>query len=185
MAGVLRQYQSEICGNYRKAYLRYGLFSGLIMSAYVLFMRIIILPVSTPTGYGTDIALLLCMLLFSYLYRRTLPDERVFFKELMLMNLGLGVVAAVVYGLFLLLYGQVFDTDFFTRCMDDFVRNAQNADKPAEDIRRMVEAYQNYRPWHWASIGAFRTAVMAIIEAFVAALVFRTEKNVVKAKPGK
>ena len=44
MAGFLKQYQSVIYGNYRKAYLLYGLYTGLIMSGYVLFMRIIILP---------------------------------------------------------------------------------------------------------------------------------------------
>ena len=180
--GVLRRYQSVIYGNYRKAYLLYGLYTGLIMSAYVLFMRIIILPVSTPETYGTDIAMLACMLLFSYLYRKSLTDGKIYFKELMLLNLGTGVIAAVIYGLFLALYGNAFDGDFFNRCAETYINNMAATDKPDVEKEKIMEAYRNYKTFHWAAIGAFRSAVMCIICAFIAALVFRTEQNVVKGR---
>lgn|SRR5574344_657729 len=180
MRKVIRQYQSEIYGNYRKAYLLYGVLTGALISFYVLFLRIIILPVNSPETYGTDIALLLCMMFFSYRYRKQLPENRIFFKELMLLNLGIGVIAAIVYGLFLLFYGNVIDTEFFSRCLDTYINNMTNSEQPETQKAIVMEAYRRYQPLHWAAIGAFRTAVMGIMMAFIAALIFRTEKNVVK-----
>ena len=185
MAGFLKQYQSVIYGNYRKAYLLYGLYTGLIMSGYVLFMRIIILPLSAPETYGTDIAMLAAMLLFTYLYRKQLPDGKVFFKELMLLNLGTGVIAAILYGAFLALYGNAFDTEFFSRCTETYINNMTASDKPEAEIQKIVDAYRHYTTFHWSAIGAFRSAVMSIICAFIASLVFRTEQNVVKPRPNR
>ncbi|MCQ2299136.1 MAG: DUF4199 domain-containing protein [Bacteroidales bacterium] len=181
MVRILRQYQSEIYGNYRKAYLLYGLYAGLIMSAFVLLSMICQRPLNAPESYGTDIVLFLSMVLFSYLYRRKLDEERVFFKELMLLNLGIGILGSIVYGLFLLLYGNVIDTDFFNRCLILYTANMNAAEQAtAEQIADAVAAYQNYKPLHWAFIGAFRSAVMGIICAFIAALILRTEQNQVK-----
>ncbi len=178
----LRRYQSDIYGNYRVAYLRDGLFSGLIISAVVFFCKLIYYPIYAPENYVTDLTLLVATLFFTWRYREQLPEKKVFFKELMLFGLGLGIVAAVVYGLFLLLYGGVIDRDFPSRCLEHFILGEQQGSGTDEEKAATIEVMKSYKLHTWAFIGAFRTAVMSIMTAFIAALVFRTEKKIVKTK---
>ncbi len=173
----LRRYQSEIYGEYRKAYLRDGAMSGLIIGVAVLFCKLIYYPIFAPENYVTDLVLLACTLFFAYRYRSRLENNKVYFKELMLYGLGLGVVAAVVYGLFLLLYGGVIDKDFAARCLEHFIHGEQNGAGTEEEKAATIAVMRTYKLHTWAFIGFFRTAVMSIMTAFVAALVFRTEKN--------
>ena len=179
---LVRRYQSDIYGDYRKFGLRYGLFSGLIMAAIVCILFFLDYPLQAPVNYATDITLFVCALFFAYRYRTTLPDNKVFFKELMLLGLTLGVVAAIVYALFLLLYGKVIDTDFLTRCIDRLVDNEQNGTASQEQIQQTVSVMRGYTLVTLALIAAFRTSVMAIMTAFCGALLFRTEKNVERNK---
>ena len=177
---VLRRYQSEIYGKYRQAYLRDGLYTGLFLAVVVLFCKLIYYPIYAPETYVTDGALLVATFFFAYRYRASLPDKKVFFKELMLFGLGLGVVAAVVYGLFLLFYGSVVDKDFAARCLEHFIHGEQNGSSTPEQQAETIAVMRNYKLHTWAFIGTFRTAVMSVMTAFVAALVFRTEKNQVR-----
>ena len=176
----IRRYQSDIYGGYRKAYLRDGLLTGVTISAVVLFCKLIYYPIYAPETYVTDGTLLVATLFFAYRYRSRLPEKRVFFKELMLYGLGLGIVAAVVYGLFILLYGSVIDEGFAARCLRHFVNGEQQSAGTEEEKAATIAVMQTYKLRTWAFIGAFRTAVMSIMTAFIAALVFRTEKNIVK-----
>ena len=180
--GVLRRYQSDIYGNYRKAYLRDGVLAGLFLALVVLFCKLIYYPIYAPENYITDIALLIATFFFAYRYRAKLPERRVFFKELMLYGLGLGIVAALFYGVFLLLYGGVIDRDFAARCLQHFILGEQQGTATEQQKAETIAVMQTYRLYTWAFIGAFRTAVMSIMTAFVAALVLRTEKNVVRPK---
>jgi drug/metabolite transporter (DMT)-like permease len=178
----IRRYQSDIYGNYRFAALRDGALAGLVIGGVVLFCKLIYYPIYAPENYVTDITLLVATLFFAYRYRSRLPEKRVFFKELMLYGLWLGVVAAVVYGLFLLFYGGVVDKEFPARCLEHFIYGEQQGSGTDEEKAATIAVMRTYRLHTWAFIGAFRTAVMAIMTAFVAALVFRTEKNKVKEK---
>ena len=178
--GILRRYQSAIYGTYRVAALRDGLYTGLLLSAAVLFCKLIYYPIYAPESYVTDIALLVGTLFFSYRYREHLPGKKVFFKELMLYGLWLGVVAAVVYGFFLLLYGGVIDREFPSRCLEHFILGEQQGNSTDERKAETIAVMRGYKVYTWALIGAFRTAVMSIMSAFIAALLFRTEKNVVR-----
>lgn len=177
-----RRYQSEIYGPYRNALLRDGFFTGLIMAGVVLFCKLIYYPINTPENWVTDITLLLSTLFFSYRYRSKLPEGKVFFKELMMYGLGLGIVAAIVYGLFLLFYGSVIDSEFSSRCLSHFVDGEMNGSASDEDKAMTVQVMRSYKLRTWAFIGAFRTAVMSIMVAFVSSLIFRTEKDVVRSK---
>jgi len=181
----IRRYQSDIYGRYRVAYLRDGVLSGLFISAVVLFCKLIYYPIYSPENYITDIALLVATLFFCHRYREGLPEKKVFFKELMLFGLGLGVVAALFYGLFLLLYGGVIDTWFADRCLEHFINGEQRGSGTDEEKAATIAVMRTYKLHTWAFIGAFRTAVMSIMTAFVAALIFRTEKNVVRPKEDK
>ena len=178
----IRRYQSEIYGNYRRAYLGYGALTGAIIGGVVLFCKLIYYPIYAPENYITDITLLAATLFFAWRYRASLPDGRVTFKELMLFGLGLGVVAAVVYGLFLLLYGGVIDKGFPERCLNHFIIGEQQGVGTEEEKARTIEVMRGYKLHTWAFIGAFRTAVMSIMTAFLAGLLFRTEKAPVKIK---
>lgn len=179
---LLRRYKSEIYGKYRIAYLRDGAFTGLFIAGVVLFCKLIYYPIYAPETYITDIALLVATLFFTWRYRNGLPDKKVFFKELMLFGLGLGIVAALVYGLFLLFYGGVVDKEFAARCLEHFIHGEQQGAGTDEEKAATIEVMRSYHLYTWAFIGAFRTAVMSIMTAFLGALVFRTEKNVVKPK---
>ena len=176
----IRRYQSEIYGNYRKAYLLDGVLTGLLIGGAVSFCKLIYYPIYAPENYVTDAVLFVCTLLFAYRYRSKLPDRKVSFKELMLFGLGLGVVAAIVYGLFLMFYGGVIDKEFAGRCLDHFIVGEQNGAGTDEEKAMTIEVMKSYKLHTWAFIGAFRTAVMSIMSAFVAALVFRTEKGKIK-----
>lgn len=178
----IRRYQSDIYGNYRLAALRDGALAGLLIAGVVLFCKLIYYPIYAPENYVTDIVLLVATLFFAYRYRSRLPEKRVFFKELMLYGLGLGIVAAVVYGLFLLFYGSVVDQGFTARCLEHFIAGEQRGAGTDEEKAATIAVMRTYKLRTWAFIGAFRTAVMAIMTAFVAALLFRTEKNVVRPK---
>lgn len=180
--GIIRRYQSDIYGNYRKTYLRDGALTALIMAAAVMLCKLLYYPIYAPENYVTDGVLLVATLFFAYRYRQRLPEQRVFFKELMLFGLGLGVVAAVLYGAFLLLYGGVIDRDFAGRCLEHFILGEQQGSASDEQKAATIAVMQGYRLHTWAFIGAFRTAVMSIMTAFVAALLFRTEKNVIRPK---
>lgn len=180
--GIIRRYQSVIYGNYRKAGLLYGLAAGALISGIVLFCLIIYYPINTPENYITDITLFVATLFFTYRYRNTLPEKKVYFKELMLFGLWVGVVAAIVYGIFLLFYGGVVDTEFANRCLDHFVHGEMNGSASDEEKQATIAVMKTYKLHTWAFIGAFRTAVMSIITAFTSALIFRTEQNKIKNK---
>lgn len=150
-----------------------------------MFCKLIYYPIYAPETYITDLSLLASTLFFVYRYRERLPEKRVFFKELMLYGIVLGVVAAIVYGLFLLFYGGVVDKGFAARCLSHFEYGEMNGTATEEEKNATIAVMRTYKLYTWAFIGAFRTAVMSILTAFVAALLFRTEKNVVKAEGGK
>ncbi len=172
----IRRYQSEIYGRYRVAYLRDGFFTGVFLCFVVLFMKLIYYPIEVPHTLYTDLALLGATLFFAYRYRVHLPERKVFFKELMLYGLGLGIVAAIVYGLFLLLYGGVIDTGFPGRCMERFIDGEMHGNGTPEEKEQTIAVMRNYTIVTWAMIGAFLTAVMSIMTAFIAALILRTER---------
>lgn len=178
---LIRRYKSEIYGSYRRAYLRDGALTGLVIAGVVFFCKIIYYPIYAPDNYVTNITLLVCTMFFAYRYRRGLPEGKVFFKELMLYGLGLGIVAGLVYGLFLLFYGSVVDEGFCDRCLAHFINGEMNGSGTDEEKEATVAVMRTYKLRTWAFIGFFRTSVMSIMTAFIAALIFRTEKNVVKS----
>ena len=178
--GIIRRYQSEIYGNYRLAYVRYGAVVGAVMALVFLFFSVIGEPFKSPDSYISDILLLVGILFFTYRYRTSLPGGKVSFKELMLLGLGIGAVAAVVYGFYLWLHlgvlypGQVqLMRDTETAAMTSAGSEALNmTEQQLADNLRMVTGYG---AGVWAFRGAFRSFVFSIIMAFVAALVFKTE----------
>lgn len=178
MARFFRRYSSTIYGNYRKTYVLYGLMTGALMALVLtLWNALADKPQPEPENLVTEAVLLICTLFATYRYRHSLPDGRVTLKELMLLGLGIGVVSAVVYGLWTWFYCGVWQTELVQHYIDSRIAAMQQAEKATEKAVAQVQAYT---AGDWAFIGAFRSAVMSIIITFFTALVFRTEKSKVK-----
>lgn len=182
MARFFRRYQSTIHGNYRRAYLTIGVATGVAMSVVVALRNWMgSAPMATPENYLTELVLAAGIVWGSWRYRKNLPDGLVTLKELMLLGIGIGLVGAVVYGLWTWLHCGVLDTG-----MTEHYNNCRIAvmDDPADspEARIAVEQVRKYTAGDWAFIAAFRTAVMSVIITFFSALVFRTEKGEIKGK---
>lgn len=168
MAKIFRRYRSEIHGNYRVAYLKYGLLTGVVMSLYLFLRHWIGHPLPTPSDLVKDFILIAAIVLFTYVYRKGLPDRRVTFKELILMGMGIGLVAALVYGLALWLYCGVAYPDM----TEAYAAGFRTEESSSEGYLAALN------PAMWAFFyGFLHTVVTSIIVAFFAALVFRTEKG--------
>ncbi len=152
------------------------------MSAYLMVRWLANMPANSPQTYGSDLVLLACMLLASFLYRRKLPEQKVTLKELMQMNLWLSAVAAVLFGLFTWFYGTVVDGEFLQRCLQTLIEGEQQGSSTPEQKAQTIAVMQTYTASTLGSIAAFRTMVMSILWAFIAALLLRSEHgNVVGA----
>ena len=131
---------------------------------------------TSPDNYITELILAVGIFLTCYIYRDELFKKRVSFKELMLLGLGLGIVSALVYGLWTLLH-----LSFSASAMVEYYNEERIAvmepAETSEEARLAIEQVKNYTAAHWAFIAAFRTAVISIIISFFAALLFRTEKG--------
>ena len=111
MARIFRRYESTIYGNYRKAYLIDGALTGVVMSVVMLLRDWLAKsPMPSPENYITELVLAVGIFWSSYQYRKQLPEGKVTLKELMLLGLGIGVVSAVVYGLWTWLRCGVLNT---------------------------------------------------------------------------
>ena len=178
----LRRYSSTIYGQYRPAGLKWGLAVGAAMAVVMLLAGLCgpqVQP-AAPENYITDIVMLLGMLVAAYRYRRTLEEERVTLKELMLLGLWVGFMASLVYGLLLWLYGMV-DGTLVERFAEGRLALMPPAETDAQGALN-IELVQGYTAGDWGFIGGFRSAVISILLNLVAALVMRTEKAPVRSK---
>lgn len=161
------------------------MWTGLLLGLYLLVRWLLNKPASTPQSYGSDIVVLATMLFFSYQYRKTLQEEKVTLKELMQLNVWTGFVAAIVFGFALWLYGTVLDEAFQGRCISQMIESEQQGGNSVEGKADVIAVIRKYKLVTLSWIGAFRTFVMSILWAFVAALLFRTEKASVKKNKNK
>jgi len=182
MARFFRRYKSTIYGNYRKAYVIDGLLVGGAMSLIAAVRDwLAAQPMATPENYITELVLLVGTLWASYHYRKQLPDGRVTLKELMLLGLGIGVVSAVVYGLWTWLHCGIINSglvDYYNQSRIGVMEPAETS----EAAKVAIENVKKYTAGDWAFIAGFRSAVMSVIITFFTALVLRTEKGEVVTK---
>ena len=182
MAKVFRRYESTIYGDYRKAYIIDGALTGAAMSV-IMWLRDLLSTVkmATPENYLTELILGVAIFWACYHYRKNLPQEKVTLKELMLLGLGIGVVSAVVYGLYTWLNCSLLDSGMVSYYNEQRIGVMEPATASPE-AKVAIERVKQYTAGDWAFIGAFRSAVMSIILTFFAALIFRTEKSPVRTK---
>lgn len=180
MARFFRRYNSTIYGNYRKAYLADGALTGGVMAVVMLFYNMLAAtPTVSPENYITELVLLVGIAWSSYQYRKQLPDEKVTLKELMLLGMGIGVVSALVYGLWTWLYCGVINTDMVGFYNEQRIR-MMDAPEVSAEAKLAVETVKRYTAGDWGFIAGFRSMVMSVIITFFSAIVFRTEKSPVR-----
>ena len=105
-------------------------------------------------------------------------------KEIYILNLGIGVVAAVIYALFVWYYGSCVDVEFLQRYIDAqehiYLNNWQGT---TEDMNMMIENIKTLTTVPYLSVmGGILTVVTSFIVAFIVAILLRTQKNVVRQK---
>lgn len=180
MARIFRRYESTIYGNYRKAYLIDGALTGVVMSVVMLLRDWLAKsPMPSPENYITELVLAVGIFWSSYQYRKQLSEGKVTLKELMLLGLGIGVVSAVVYGLWTWLRCGVLNTSLVDYYNHQRI-NMMEAAESSVEAKLAVEQVTRYTAGDWAFIGAFRSAVMSVIITFFASLILRTEKAPVR-----
>lgn len=167
--GIFHRYKSEIHGNYRRAYLRCGLATGLLLGVYVLVRYLMGKPVENPESMVMDGVMLIAVLVTGIAYRKSLPEGKVTLKEMMLFGIGLAVVASVVYGLMLWGIGVVFkeQTVVFTRVL------------AGQEIGVDDEQLGYWALW-WALLTAVKMAIVGGLGAFLTAILLKNEKSDIK-----
>ena len=163
------RYRSTIHGNYRKAYLRCGLLTGLLL--YILVRYLMGMPAESPEAYLSDGIMLVSVLLFTLLYRNALEEKKATQKELMLFGMGTAVVASVLYGVFVWAFGSAApsQTVLFTQSLSG---------------KEIMESDPELHYWAalWGIVSGVKLALLGGFGAFVSALVFRNEKPDVRGE---
>lgn len=174
--GLIRQYRSTMHGSYWTAIIKYGALCGVFLSFVVLFRFWIYLPLSTPNDYVQDFSLLVCLFVAVWVYKRSLEDKKITLKEAYIVALGCGIVAAVVYGMFLLLYSRYIDVDMPQRYFDIQRAVEQNAQHPDSTLREFTSSR------YLAAMGMIFISILSVIEALVVAVIMKNEKATVVTK---
>lgn len=164
------RYNSTIHGNYRKAYLRCGLLTGLMLILYLLVRWLMRNPAESPISFLSDGILLVAVFLFTMLYRNALPERKATLKELMLFGMGTAIVACFLYGIYIWVSGYAIpgQIELFTNTMME----------PGE----FVKFPAHYWSALWAFVAAVFMAVLGGFGAFISALILKNEKPEVKIK---
>lgn len=169
---IFHRYKSEIHGNYRRAYLRSGLATGVLLALYVLVRLLSGSPMESPVSLIVDAILLVVLILLTAWYRNSLPEKKITLKEAMLFGIGTAAVAGVVYGLLLwaIGLGSQPQTVLFTNTM--LGGNSVDLQNPQ---------LHYWAAW-WAIVAGVETIVLGAFAAFLAAIFFRNEKSEIKHK---
>ncbi len=169
--GIFHRYNSTIHGNYRKAYFRSGLTTGLLLAAYVLVRLLMGSPLESPTSYVSDAVMLVAVFLFLAFYRNSLPEKKITLKEAMLFGIGLSVVASFIYGAALWAIGFAHPQQvvLFTNTVT------------AQEITMQDPQLHYWAAW-WGIYSFILMALLGSFGAFVAAIFFRNEKSDIRKK---
>lgn len=172
---LLHRYQSTMHGNYRKFILIFGPVAAIALILSVIARYYFFDPIATPVSWTDNVVLAICLVVFTLLYRTTLPEKKVTFKEIFLLTVGLSCVAAVLYALYLWFYGTHTDTEFAQRfTQSELAKHSPTEpgyDNAVEQIKIMAT------PKYLAFMGGVYTVVTAFILGFFVALLFRTERS--------
>ena len=167
--GFFHRYNSTIHGNYRRAYLRCDLLTGVLLAFYIIARLLAGTPAESPISYISDAILLVLVILLTAYYRNSLPEKKITLKEAMLFGIGTSVLAALVYGLAIVVIGLVApeQTVLFTASLSGQTITPQDP-----------------QLHYWAAMWGFVTfvdvALLGAFGSFLAAIFLRNEKSEIK-----
>ena len=176
MKKILRKYSSVMYGNYKKASLKYGLLTGGVLIIVLLLRYLIEAKPNSPTSLADNITLLIMFVLCLYLYKNKLPDKKITLKEGFLLTFYTGIIASILYGMFMYLYVSSIDTQMTLRCANTLRQIPEYANYTTEQFGSMTKA----------SVIAFQSiiynVVMSVLWALITSLILRNEKADVVTK---
>ncbi len=175
---LIKRYETPIQGNYKLAILKYGSLTGLLMCLLVVARFLLNKPLVQPLGYVENIFFFAFLLLFTYLYRKSLKGNPLFFKEAYLLNIGMGIITAVFYAIFMTAYVKWIDMDFLPRYVSFKTEELKSLGETINEDNLKTIGSARYI----SSQSFILTTVLSIIFALIVALVMRTQKNIVREK---
>jgi hypothetical protein len=174
--GLLNRYKSTMHGNYWKGICKYGLLIGIGLSLVVLVRYWLMYPISQPVSYTENFAMLIFMFLAVFFYKRGLEERKITLKESYILGLGSGIVASIIYGMFLFVYAQYIDVDIQKRCFELQRAVKTNVNLNDEQLMSMVT------PSSIAFSGIMLSSVISILWALVVSIFLRNEQGVLITK---
>lgn len=174
--GLLNRYDSKMHGNYWNAIFKYGFLVGLGLVLVVLFRHWLSMPLSQPVTYAENIALLVFMFIVVFLYRKSLQEKKITFKEAYIVGFGVGIVSSIMYGMFLYVFSLYIDTEFQQRCFEIQREIKSNAHLNDEQISAMSSSSAI------AFSGILLSSIMSILWAMIVGILLRNEQAPLKIK---
>ena len=156
----------------RRKVLTYGFLGGSGLVMIVLLRFAMVFPIYIPVSVLDAIALLMLMFTFTYLYRKDSANRKLTFKDAYLLNMGLGLIAAVIYAVFMLFYASYIDTSFSSRFLD--------YQKFRIDTIELVREFNGFNSSSTPKMLAFVTfievSMLCLLFSFVVSIVMHTNK---------
>lgn len=174
--GLLNRYKSTMHGNYWIAIFKYGLLIGIGLSLVVLFRYWFKIPLSEPVSYAEDIAMLVFIFIAVFLYKRGLEERKITLKESYIVGLGSGIIASIIYGMFLFIYSQYIDVDIQQRCFE--IQRAVEANAQLNDGQLKIMT----TPSAIAFSAIMLSSVLSILWSLIIAILLRNEQGVLVIK---
>lgn len=161
-------------GPYGKMSVIYGIIMGIVMSLFSLIRYLLGYPTTSPLSLLDNIAMLVVMLCVVYLYRSSLQDKKITFKEAWLLAFYSALIGSVLYGIFMYLYSSYIDKQMIEHCIEHLRKVPEYKNYTIEQFKQMA------RPSAISLQSIIYNIVMAIIWAFVCAVLLKNEKSEIK-----
>lgn len=170
----LHTYNSTIHGPYKRMSIRYGLLLGAIMCLTLIVRYLINSPANSPLSLVDNIIMLIVMSFSLYIYRRTLDNGLISFKESYLFSLFSGIIGSIIYGFFTYCYITYIDTQMPMRCQEVLKQVEDYKEYTAEQFTQMT------KPSFIALQAIIYNIIMSVLWSFVVSILLKTEKSKIK-----
>ena len=144
--------------------IRYGLIASILMIVLTILFFLITGAGSRPVIVWNHIILLIIMYSGVKAYKNTFKDGVISFKQCYTSGLIIGLSAAFIFGVFMIIYTKYIDKDLITF----FIKN--NEDKfrhyiKGEELQHQINILVEYSTPFWMGVKAF--AEVALLSLFM------------------
>ena len=141
----------------------------------VLIRYALTYPIESSFSWTDDVIILICLVGFTLVYRSTLPEKRISFKEIYVLNLGIGFISAIIFGLFIWYYASMVDISFPDRYYASMMEQAETSELPIDAYEAQTKNMST--PGNLAMQGGVLTFVNVLVLGFFIAIFLKTEKQ--------